>query len=159
MMGKWTDAHATFVSFIEAEQTQELSQEKKQKLHLSRMLITHYFSLMHAIALVQLMECEGQLYGRVSDEGQQAVGHFRTVPLGKDARTTFEDLCKTSDDQNFADKTDWPRRLAVLGRVERFGRRGTEPFEPFEPFEFFQNRKFPEFFLRKCKISENFNIF
>ena len=43
----------------------------------------------------------------------------------------------------------------VSGRVERFDRRGTEPFEPFE---FFQNRDFPEFFLRKFKISENFNL-
>ena len=39
----------------------------------------------------------------------------------------------------------------VFNRVERFDRRGTEPFEPFEPFEFFQNRNFPEFFLRKFK--------
>ena len=40
--------------------------------------------------------------------------------------------------------------------VERFGRRGTEPFEPFEPFEFFQNRNFPEIFLRKFKNSRKF---
>ena len=39
--------------------------------------------------------------------------------------------------------------LEVQSRVERFDRRGTEPFEPFEPSEFFQNRNFPEFFLRK----------
>ena len=41
-------------------------------------------------------------------------------------------------------------------RVERFDRRGTEPFEPFEPYEFFQNRNFPEFFLRKFKKIRKF---
>ena len=49
--------------------------------------------------------------------------------------------------------------FGVLGRVERFDRRGTEPFEPFElfePFEFFQNRNF---FRETSKISEIFNIF
>ena len=48
---------------------------------------------------------------------------------------------------------------AVRARVERFGRRGTEPFEPFEPFELFQNRNFPEFFLKKFEKIRNFNIF
>ena len=40
------------------------------------------------------------------------------------------------------------RRACARAWVERFDRRMTEPFKPFEPFEFFQNRKFPELFLR-----------
>ena len=40
--------------------------------------------------------------------------------------------------------------------VERFDRRG---IEPFKPFEFFQNRNFPEFFLRKFKNFRKFQHF
>ena len=57
-------------------------------------------------------------------------------------------------------QTQLPREFAaeLKGSIGE-GPNHSNHFEPFEPFEFFQNRNFPEFFLRKFKISENFNFF
>ena len=69
----------------------------------------------------------------------------------------------SSDEPDPSPDNAWPDAPrpppAARARVERFDRRGTEPFEPFEPFEFFQNRNFPDFFLRKFKNFRKISTF
>ena len=79
MIENWSDAHSTFVSFIHAAQTKKLSAEKKANLRTAYELITHYFSLMHAIALISLKESESHPYGRISDEGAEAIQKLRPL--------------------------------------------------------------------------------
>ena len=79
MLENWSDAHSTFVSFIHAAQTKKLSAEKKANLRTAYELITHYFSLMHAIALISLKESESHPYGRISDEGAEAIQKLRPL--------------------------------------------------------------------------------
>ena len=81
MMGKWSDSHAAFVSFIEAQASQKLSPSHRDKLGRLHELITHYFSLLHAIAVLHLSMSEGQLVGHMSEEGDRAFAELTTVSI------------------------------------------------------------------------------
>ena len=73
MLGKWADAHATFISFVDSETTNDPLM--KRKLRAASWMATHYFSLMHACALISLKECEGQRFGSISESGIDAIGN------------------------------------------------------------------------------------
>ena len=128
MIENWSDAHSTFVSFIHAAQTKKLSAEKKANLRTAYELITHYFSLMHAIALISLKESESHPYGRISDEGAEAIQKLRPLEEAqmlsqmtsrkKGKRVTqLEVLNDEIELEGFGQKHGWESRMAVIGKL------------------------------------------
>ena len=84
MMSKWADAHATLVSFIETEyKMKRTSAERRERLNVAHQEATHYFSLLHAIALISLKECEGEIYGDVSQRGMRAILNLKFFPISR----------------------------------------------------------------------------
>ena len=119
--------------------------ENEPAKHLQNFKKMHFFKVMDDAAAVLLQE------DRIPQLSRPVVGRLADVAaaLGNEHQALFIRRCTPQRRVN----------STARRRVERFDRRGTEPFDPFEPFEFFQNKNFPEFFLRKFKISEIFNIF
>jgi hypothetical protein len=140
MMGKWSDSHAAFVSFIEAQASQKLSPSHRDKLGRLHELITHYFSLLHAIALLHLSMSEGQVVGHMSEEGDRAFAELTTVPmpphksrldksqskdapvesvhsLGRGEMRNSISSNELADNNFFGCKKGWTSRLVVLGEI------------------------------------------
>ena len=69
------------ISFIEAQQALPVTQRQNDRLNRCHQLVTHYFSLMHAIALVNLNCAEGQPVGHMDWKGHVISEEFQVVPI------------------------------------------------------------------------------
>ena len=126
MMGKWSDAHALFVSFIDAELSKERGQQHAKELREAFWKSTHYFSLLHGLALINLKECEGQAFGRLSGTGSKAISELHTLPVmhPHDPKSRHETCIKHEDcirermRSGLGDKTDWINKIIIIGKIE-----------------------------------------
>jgi len=123
MEAKWNDAYVQLIAFLESSKKKfGGDQGKLNVLIRAEQDLVHYFSLLHAVACINLYYGEGQSYGIMSAEGAQVYQHFvqvsfedpsgRVLPLAdiKDPRQIFPDGATMS-------RKWWPYNLAVLGEI------------------------------------------
>ena len=80
MMGsKWSEAQAILAAFLHSE-AENADAAKKRELIEAEKEAMHLFSLLHAIALTNLSQTTGQVYGRISPDGAMHFKAFRSVP-------------------------------------------------------------------------------
>ena len=80
MATKWSDAQQTLMAFLHAEKVTCNDPVKMRRIHDAQVLVIHYFSLLHAVALTSLANTVGQLYGKLTVDGGSSFEHWEYIP-------------------------------------------------------------------------------
>ena len=119
MISKWADAHATLSAFIETEyKKKDTTAEHRERLNVAHQAVTHYFSLLHAIALINLRECVGEAYGGLSQKGVDDVLNLKSFPISRVLEVHGPEVkLGNYEDHGVGHHETWTRKLSILGEL------------------------------------------
>jgi hypothetical protein len=78
---------------------------------------------MHAIAIISLAESEGQVFGRISEPGADAIAGILSVPVHGTNSHQRQGIAAVNTEmistmvEGFGDKMDWTNKMIVLGKL------------------------------------------
>jgi len=126
MEAKWNDAYVQLIAFLECS-------KKKHEADAARLAVivraeqdlVHFFSMLHAVACINLYYGEGMSYGIMSTEGSRVHRHFVNVSFddGSGRPECRKPLSQIKDPRPpvpegvTMSKRWWPYNLAVLGDI------------------------------------------